>query len=73
MRLNKQSTLAFDILGQEIIHTQRIVKSDFIAANRVADPRISFVRDTLTEANAAAGFKVNAVDNLIVWFSMLFI
>ncbi len=72
MGLNKQFTLAFDVLGQEIIHTQRIVKSDFIAANRVAYPRISCARDTLSEANAAAGFKVNAVDNLIVSFSMLF-
>ncbi len=71
--LGDRFTLAFDILGQRIIDSPRLVQERFIAANGTPLDGIAFIaKDSFGVTNAAVGFKVNAGGNLLVDFNVLF-
>ncbi len=70
--VNSKFTLALDLLGREIVHTQRVVQSTFTAFDSSTYQQINFQKHSLHEVDGAAGFKVNAVGNLLVSFNVIF-
>lgn len=75
--VHERLTLAFDILGQQIIDAQRLRVTDFIVTpppqNRQLDfANLGFEEESINQTNAAVGFKVNPSGNLLVDFNVLF-
>jgi hypothetical protein len=70
--LSKTFTLAFDVLGQSIIHASRVSQTQFVAANRATFPQITFHRDTLNIANGSIGFKVAPISTLLISANFVF-
>ena len=71
-RLSKRVSFAFDVLGDEIFHTQSIKPQTFIAANGASFPDTVFFRNNIGVWNGSAGFKVNPVKSILVSFNALF-
>jgi hypothetical protein len=73
----RRLTLAFDFLGQSVIHSPRLVESmdTFSSTNGPAlvTPNIQFRQNqNFSVINGAAGFKLNPVSNLLVGVNLLF-
>jgi len=65
-------TLAFDLLGQYVIDSPRLVQETFTAADGSTFPQVSFITESFTVVNGAIGCKVNAGGNLLIDFNLLF-
>lgn len=72
MGLTRKLTAAFDLLGQNTRHADRVVASNYTAANGMQFGQTRFERRSLNALNGAAGIKVNPVGNLLVSFNLLF-
>jgi len=71
--VNARFTVAFDILGQWLIESPRVVRQEFRALNgQSVFPNIGFETDTFNETNGAVGFKLNLGGNVLVDFNVLF-
>lgn len=71
-RLSKRLSFAFDVLGEEVLHTQSVKRQIFTAANGSTFPDTVFVRNNIGIVNGSAGFKVNPVKSVLVSFNALF-
>jgi hypothetical protein len=65
-------TLAFDILGQYVIDSPRLVEDTFTPAGGSAFRQIAFNTESFSVLNGAVGFKVNVGGNLLIDFNLLF-
>lgn len=70
--ISKRLSLAFDVVGQEVFHTQGIRKTTFTAANASTYADTGFVRQNLNMTNGSIGFKVNPVNTVLISFNVLF-
>ena len=66
-------TFAFDLLGQYVIDSPRLVREDFLAQNSESVFRnIAFRTDSFNETSAAAGFKLSVLPDVLLDFNLLF-
>ena len=66
-------TIAFDVLGQHVINSPRLVQQDFRAQDATSVfPDISFRNDSFTETSAAVGLKVGLLQDLLLDLNLLF-
>jgi hypothetical protein len=71
--VNKRITLAFDLLGQEMIHADRVLPPTAIQLPDGSDvSSIAFGRHSYNITNGAIGLKVSAAGRLLVIFNLLF-
>ena len=66
-------TFAFDVLGQYVINSARLVQQDFRAQDATSVfPDISFPNDSFSETSAAVGLKVGLLQDLLLDLNLLF-
>lgn len=66
-------TVAFDLLGQYLINTERLRPDTFQGLDGVsAFPNIVFERDSFNSLSGSIGLKANLIDRLLLDFNMLF-
>lgn len=65
-------TLAFDVLGQYVLDSPRLIERTFTAATGNTFPQIDFASESFNVVNGAVGCKVNAGGNLLIDFNLLF-
>ena len=71
--MSSRLTVAFDLVGQLIIDTPRLVSEEFLSLNGVSRfPNVSFVESSFNELNAAVGFKLKVVEEMLIDFNLLF-
>jgi len=70
--VSKKLTVAFDLLGQHVIDSPRLVTQTFKAANGQTFPQIGFETASYDLANGAVGIKVNPTGRLLLDFNVVF-
>ena len=71
--LGSRFTFAIDLLGQYVIDSPRVGVEEFLAADGTSRfQTLAFTQDSFSEMSGAVGFKLNAVENLLVDFNLLF-
>jgi hypothetical protein len=72
--VNPRVTLAFDVLGVNIIKAERLQRVSFQAfdAARSVFPNVAFTRSTFNSLSGAFGFKASLLDRLLVDVNLLF-
>ncbi|MBI3682433.1 MAG: hypothetical protein HY235_18800 [Acidobacteria bacterium] len=70
--VGKRFTVAGDLLGLARPGAERLGAAQYRAANNLLYPNIAFARKTLSQHNAALGFKINGAGNFLVAFNLLF-
>jgi hypothetical protein len=70
--ISKKLSVAVDVLGQDVIHSQVLRPTTFVAANGTSWQNTAFARENVNIVNGAAGFKVNPIGTLLVTFDALF-
>ena len=70
--ITRKFSLAADVLGQDIFHSQAVEATTFTAANGARFADTNFVRQNNNLTNGSVGFKVNPVGTLLVSFNVLF-
>jgi hypothetical protein len=70
--INKKFSLAADLLGQEIFHSEAVAATTFTAANDAQFSNTNFVRKNNNLTNGSVGFKVNPIGTLLVSFNVIF-
>ena len=66
-------TFSFDVLGQYVINSPRLVQQSVRAQDGTAVfPGVSFQHDTFSETGAAVGVKIGLLQDLILDLSLLF-
>lgn len=63
-------TVAFDLIGQRVIDSARLVTGKFTTSTGQAFPDFQFVDGSFNETTAAFGFKMNAGGRLLVDFNV---
>jgi outer membrane putative beta-barrel porin/alpha-amylase len=71
LRLSGRLTTAFDVLGDYVIDSPRLV-SDTFARNGVSLPNITFTSSSFAEWDGAAGMKVLLTRGLLLYANLLF-
>jgi hypothetical protein len=73
MRVNSRLTLAFDVLGQYVIDSSRLIRQDFHALDDVSVfPDVVFQRDSFNMLSGSIGLKANPVGRLLLDVNLLF-
>jgi hypothetical protein len=70
--INKKFSVAADILGQEIIHSEAVQTTTFTAANGAHFDNTGFTRQNNNLTNGSVGFKANPIGTLLVSFNVIF-
>ena len=71
--VSSRLTFAFDVLGQHVTDSPRLVRQDFRAQDGVSVfPDISFRNESFGETNAAVGLKLGLLENLLLDLNLLF-
>lgn len=71
--LGSRFTFAIDLVGQYVIDSPRVSVEDFFAQDGQSTfQTLAFTEDSFNELSGAVGFKLNAVENLLVDFNLLF-
>jgi hypothetical protein len=70
--INRRLSAAFDVLGQEVFHSNQLEKTTLTAANGTDYSNIGFARKNVNVTNGAVGFKANPIGTLLVSFNILF-
>ena len=71
--VSSRLTFAFDVLGQYVIDSPRLVQQDFRAQDGTSVfPDISFRNDSFGETSAAVGLKIGLLQDLLLDLSLLF-
>ncbi len=71
--LGSRFTFAIDLLGQYVIDSPRVGVEEFLAADGASRfQTLAFTQDSFNKMSGAVGFKLNAVENLLVDFNLLF-
>ncbi|MFQ5789535.1 MAG: hypothetical protein ACE5JI_03575 [Acidobacteriota bacterium] len=71
--VSSRFTLSFDVLGQYVFDSPRLVRQDFHALDgKSVFPNVTFREDSFNELSAAVGFKLNLVEDLLLDFNVLF-
>lgn len=71
--LGSRFTFALGLLGQYVIDSPRVGVKEFLAADGTSRfQTLAFTQDSFSEMSGAVGFKLNAVENLLVDFNLLF-
>jgi hypothetical protein len=71
--LNKQLTLAVDLLGRTVLDSQRLQTQQFRALNGTSTfDDIRFEQATFNVLDGAVGLKVNGGGNFLVDFNLVF-
>ncbi|MCW5980190.1 MAG: hypothetical protein KIT09_19055 [Bryobacteraceae bacterium] len=65
-------TVVADLLGQRLFDAPRVTPSSFTAANNQAFPQLGTVSDSFGLHNAAIGFKLRLVNELLLTANLLF-
>jgi hypothetical protein len=71
VRLSGRITTAFDVLGDRVMNSPRLIPETF-TRNGVVLPNITFTRSSFTEWNGAAGMKVLLTPGLLLNANLLF-
>ena len=71
--VSSRLTFAFDVLGQYVIDSPRLVRQDFRAHDGTSVfPDISFRNDSFAETSAAVGLKLGLLQDLLLDLNLLF-
>jgi hypothetical protein len=71
--VNPRLTLAFDVLGQYLINSSRLVAGDFHALDgRSVFQNVTFVKDSYNQLSGAIGMKANLLERLLLDVNVLF-
>jgi hypothetical protein len=71
--LGSRFTFALGLLGQYVIDSPRVGVKEFLAADGTSRfQTLAFTQDSFNEMSGAVGFKLNAVENLLIDFNLLF-
>jgi hypothetical protein len=71
--VHEQVTLAFDLIGQVLFNTPRVVPAEFHALDgRTVFPDIDFTESSVSQTNVAAGAKINVLGRLLLDLNCLF-
>jgi hypothetical protein len=71
--VNPRLTLAFDVLGQYLINSSRLVAGDFHALDgRSVFQNVAFVKDSYNALSGAIGMKANLLERLLLDVNVLF-
>jgi hypothetical protein len=72
--VNPHVTLAFDLLGVNIIKAERLQRETFQALDAAHStfPNVSFTRSSFNSLSGAFGIKASLLDRLLVDFNLLF-
>ena len=70
--LTKKFTLSLDVIGQNVRDVERVFPASFTASNGARFENTRFAKDSFDAMYGAAGFKINAVGNLLASFNVLF-
>ena len=71
--VSSRLTFAFDVLGQYVIDSPRLVRQDFRAQDGTSVfPDISFRNDSFAETSAAVGLKLGLLQDLLLDLDLLF-
>ena len=71
--LGSRFTFAIDLLGQYVIDSPRVGVEEFLALDGTSRfQSLTFTQGSFNEMNGAVGFKLNAVENLLIDFNLLF-
>ena len=71
--LGSRFTFAVDLVGQYVIDSPRVGVEEFLAQNGQSRfQNLVFTQDSFNEMSGAVGFKLNAFENLLIDFNLLF-
>ena len=70
--LTKKFTLSLDVIGQNVRDVERVFSTSFTAPNGARFENTRFAKDSFNATYDAAGFKINAIGNLLASFNVLF-
>ena len=71
--LGPRFTFAIDLIGQYVIDSPRVSIEEFLAQDgRSRFQTLAFTQGSFNELSGAVGFKLNAVENLLIDFNLLF-
>ena len=71
--LGSRFTFAIDLIGQYVIDSPRVSVEEFLAQDGQSRfQNLAFTQDSFNELSGAIGFKLNAVENLLIDFNLLF-
>ena len=72
MSVNQRLTIVFDVLGQYVIDSSRLVLQDFHALDGVSVfPNTAFVRDSFNALSGSFGLKANPFGRLLIDVNLL--
>jgi hypothetical protein len=73
LSVNTRVTIAFDLLGQYVIDSERMVQNKFQALDgKSVFPNVVFTRDSFNALSGAVGLKANLLERLLVDVNLLF-
>jgi hypothetical protein len=70
--VTRRFTAVFDIIGQRLFDSPRIVPSNFAAAPNISYPQLATTTSDFNVSTGAVGFKLNLVDELLLTGNLLF-
>jgi hypothetical protein len=71
--INPRLTLAFDVLGQYLINSSRLVAEDFHALDgRSVFQNVTFAKDSYNALSGSIGMKANLLERLLLDLNVLF-
>jgi hypothetical protein len=73
LSVNPRLTVVFDLLGQYVIDSERLVQQQFQALDgKSVFPNVTFTHDSFNALSGSLGFKANLIERLLLDVNLLF-